>query len=52
MTEVEKRIILEMLVLPLETRAQLMEILAQSMDETCSEDLKAMLREIQGKEQF
>jgi hypothetical protein len=50
MTEVEKRIISEILALPFETKAQLVEILTQSMDETCSEDFTAVLREIEGKD--
>jgi hypothetical protein len=50
MTEVEKRIISEMLALSLETRAQLMEILTQSMDETYSEDFKTFLREIEAEQ--
>jgi hypothetical protein len=52
MTEVEKRLISEVLSLSLESRVQLVEILTQSLEETFNDDLKsALLQEIQGKEQ-
>ncbi len=47
MTGVEKRLVSEMLALPLESRAQLMEVLAQSLDEPYNEDFKVFLREIE-----
>jgi hypothetical protein len=52
MTEVEKRLISEILSLSSESRVQLVEILTQSLEETFNDDLKsALLQEIQGKEQ-
>jgi hypothetical protein len=49
MIEVEKRLITEILSLSIESRAQLVEILTQSLEETFNDDLKsALLREIQG----
>ena len=51
LTDVEKRLITEILSLSLESRAQLMEIIAQSMDENYDENLKAVLREIYDRKQ-
>jgi hypothetical protein len=50
MTGVEKRIVWEMLALPLETRAQLIEVLTQSIDESRKVDFEMFLQTIQGDE--
>jgi hypothetical protein len=43
MTENEKRLISEILSLSIESRAQLTEILTQSLEETFNDDLKSVL---------
>ncbi len=50
MTEIEKRLISEMLNLSLESRSQLVEILTQSLEQNYNDSLKDVLREIREDE--